>query len=224
MNRGQLRELVLGWLDDVNAGYFTESQVNTWLNNAQYEVQKQLLDCGELWYLTCSTANTVANAGEYSLPADFAKAHRLELLIGGTLSSDVGSQTWSSIEPSTLNEGAILNYGTSQPQVVTIGKDCLILRPIPDISYPMRLCYSYLVDPMNEDLNVPDVPIQYHEYVAVIAAWDGYMKDQRNPTIMDEKKKYYKDMMEKDQIQRNRSRPRRVIRTMDDYNGFGVMF
>lgn len=224
MTRGELRGLVLSWLDDLNAGYFTEDQVNVWLNNAQYEVQKQLLDCGELWYMTCSTANTVANVGEYSLPADFAKANRLELLIAGTMTGPVGQQTWSAILPSSLNEGAVMNYGTSQPQLVTIGRDCLILRPIPDIAYPMRLWYSYLVDPMNNDLQVPDVPPQYHEYIAVIAAWDGYMKDQRNPTIMDEKRKYYKDMMQKDQIQRNRSKPRHVIRTMDDGVALGIGF
>lgn len=219
MTRGEIRTLVLSWLDDVNAGYFTPDQVNVWINNAQYEVQKQLLDCGELWYMTCVTTNTVANRDSYTVPADFLKAHRLELLISGTLQTPVSSQTWSSIEPSTLNEGANYNFGTSQPEMVTVGKDCIILRPIPDNAYPIRLWYSYCVDPMNDDLNVPDVPIQYHEAIAVRAAWDGYMKDQRNPSIMDEKRKYYDDMMKKDQIQRNRSRPRRVVRTMGDNSG-----
>lgn len=222
MTRGEIRGLVLSWLDDLDAGYFTPEQVNVWINNAQYEVQKQLLDCGELWYLTCVTANTVQSQDSYSLPANFLKANRLELLIAGTLQTAVSGQTWSSIEPNTLNEGSDLNFGLAQPQTVTIGKDCLILRPIPDQGYVMRLWYSYCVDPMNDDLNVPDVPIQYHEAIAVRAAWDGYMKDQRNPTIMDEKRKYYDDMMKKDQIQRNRARPRRVVRTMGD--NYGVNF
>lgn len=216
MTRGEIRSLVLSWLDDLDAGYFTPDQVNVWINNAQYEVQKQLLDCGELWYMTCVTANTVAQVDAYALPSDFLKANRLELLTAGTLTGSVASQSWASIEPQTLNEAAVINYGISQPASVTIGKDCLILRPIPDAAYTMRLWYSYRVDPMNDDLNVPDVPLQYHEAIAVRAAWDGYMKDQRNPTIMDEKRKYYDELMKKDQIQRNRSTPRRVVRTMDD--------
>lgn len=223
MTRGDIRGLVLSWLDDLQAGYFTPDQVNVWINNAQYEVQKQLLDCGELWYLTCRTAFMVSSQDSYTLPADFLKLNRLELLLGGSANGPVSGQNWSSIEPNTMNEGADLNFGISQPQTVFLGRDCLVLRPIPDTNYWMRLWYSYRVDPMTDDLNEPDVPLQYHEYVAVIAAWDGYMKDQRNPSIMDEKKAYYVDMMKKDQIQRNRQRPRRVVRTMGDgdWGGFG---
>lgn len=220
MTRGDLRTLVLTWLDDVQAGYFTVDQVDTWINNAQYEVQKQLLDCGELWYLTCATANTVASQDSYSLPADFLKAHRVELLLAGTITSPPSTQTWTSIEPNTLNEGAYLNFGISQPNTFTIGKDCFILRPIPDAAYTMRLWYSYCVAPMTDDLNVPDVPIQYHEAIAVRAAWDGYLKDQRDPSIISTKRAYYDDMMKKDQIQRQRMRPRRVVRYGDDA-GFG---
>lgn len=221
MNRGELRTLVLNWLDDVDAGYFTADDVNTWLNNAQYEVQKQLLDCGELWYLKCVTAYTSQFVDSYALPSDFAKMNRLEFLVQGAPTGSAGQQTWSSIEPSTLNEGALINFGAGQPALVTIGKNCLILRQIPDIAYYMRMFYSYLVTPMEEDLNVPDVPIQYHQFIAVQAAWDGYMKDQRDPSIIDEKRGYYLDMMKKDQIQRNRSRPRRVVNTMQDGWGMG---
>lgn len=224
MNRGELRTLVLDWLDDVDAGYFTPADVNTWLNNAQYEVQKQLLDCGELWYMKCATAYTTQFYDTYSLPSDFAKMHRLEFLVQGAPSGSAGQQVWSSIEPATLNEGACINFGTGQPALVTIGKNCLILRQIPDSGYFMRMFYSYIVTPMQDDLNVPDCPIQYHQFIAVQAAWDGYMKDQRDPSIVDEKRAYYLDMMKKDQIQRNRSRPRRVVQTEGMGGGWGVGF
>lgn len=218
MTREDLRNLVLYWLDDLDAGYFTPVQVNAWLNNAQVECQKQLLDCGEYWYLKCATTYTVQYQDCYSLPSDFLKAHRLEIRVQGT---SVPNEVWSTIDGATLQEGAKFNFGAAQPVEVTIGKDCLIFRPIPDVAYKIRLFYSYKITPMTDDLNVPDVPLQYQEYIALLAARDGFAKDEREPSsAFREKFADYKEMMKKDQIQRNRSQPRRVVRTQNDVFDF----
>jgi hypothetical protein len=64
---------------------------------------------------------------------------------------------------------------------------------------------------------VPDVPLQYQEYIALLAARDGFSKDAREPSSMfREKFAEYQNMMKKDQIQRNRAQPRRVVRTQGD--------
>jgi hypothetical protein len=217
MTRGDLRNLVLYWLDDLEGGYFTSTQVNAWLNNALVECQKQLLDCGEYWYGKCVTTTLVANQDSYSLPSDFLKCHRLELLVQGSLDDDPGSQTWQTIDGNTLMEGARINFGTGKPCTVTIFKDCLLLRPPPDTTYTVRMFYAYKVTPMTDDLNVPDVPLQYHEYIALLAARDGFAKDERNPNSAFSEKFYeYKEMMKRDQIQRNRAQPRRVVRRGGD--------
>lgn len=219
MTRQDLRNLCLYWLDDLNAGYFTNTQVNAWLNNAQRECQKQLLDCGERWYLTCATTSTIVNTDCYQVPSDFAKLERLELLVQGTLTSGASGQTWAEIGDATLNEQSMLNYGTAQPSTVSIGKNCIYLRPVPDTSYVMRMYYSYLVSDMNDDTSSPDVPTQYQEYIALLATMDGYIKDNRDPSSLNNKRQYYLDMMKKDQIQRNRSRPRHINRTsMDSFD------
>jgi len=213
MNFGQIRTLVQNWLDDPLGGYFTPTVVDPWINNALIEVQKQLLDCGELWYLKCATTYLVQDVNSYSLPSDFLKANRFELRLQGTTAPN---EIWSTLFFMTLNELANLNYQTAQPQAYTIGKDCLILAQIPDNNYQVKLHYSYKVAPLVNDLNVPDVPLQYHEYIAVVATLDGYLKDQRDPSIMMNKRNYYLELMKKDQIQRNRSRPRSVVSVMDD--------
>lgn len=218
MTRADLRNLVLYWLDDLDGGYFTPTQVNAWLNNALVECQKQLLDCGEYWYMKCATTNLVQYQDCYSLPADFLKCHRLEVLIQGT---SVPNQVWSTIDGATLQEGAKFNFGAGQPVTVTIGKDCLIFRPPPDTTYTIKMFYSYKVTPMTDDLNVPDVPAQYQEYIALLAARDGFAKDEREPSNAFKEKFFdYREMMKKDQIQRNRAQPRRVVRTQNDVFDF----
>jgi hypothetical protein len=219
MTRGDLQNLVLYWLDDLNAGYFTPVQVNAWLNNAQIEVQKQLIQGGELWYNKCATFETIANTDCYSLPADFLKVNRLETMVQG---QTVPNQVWGDILPVTLNEASNLNYGSGQPSVFTVGKDCLYLKPIPDNVYTIRMNYSYRVTPMTDDLNVPDVPPEFQEYIAVMAAMDGFLKDERNPSNLMTKMGYYKDMMTKNEIQRQRMKPRRVTMTTDDSGGFNL--
>lgn len=207
MTRGELRNLALYWLDDLQGGYFTEPQMNLWLNNALLEAQKQLIQAGNYWYVKCAT--TVATQGSdcIALPADFLKCHRLELQLPGTISPQ---DRWSTLIDVTLNEAAAANYGPGQIGAYTIGKDCFYLRPSPDRSYTLRLYYSYRVSPMVNDLNVPDLPPQYHEYLAVLAAVDGFLKDGRDPSAIFAKRGTYEDMMKKDAIQRNRAQPRRV--------------
>lgn len=225
MTRGELRNLALYWLDDLQAGYFTVPQMDVWLNNAQIEVQKQLIQAGEYWYLKCATTQTVQGGGCIALPSDFLKCNKLEIQVPGTLSPN---DLWVPLEMSTLGENSVWQgSGQACPRVFTIGKDCLYLNPVPDQTYNLRLFYSYIVTPMVSDLNVPNVPPQYHEYLAVLAASDGFLKDGRDPSAIYAKRDYYVDMMKKDSVQRNRAQPRRVrYKDTDGYGGggFGVGF
>ncbi len=227
MNRAQLRQLVWYWLDDdqpgAEGGYYTETQVNVWLNNALIECQKKLLDCGEYWYLKCATTNLVQNESCYALPSDFLKLNLLQIRVQGTQSP---GEVWQTLWSATLSEASAFNFGNGQPCVVTIGKDCLILRQVPDTNYKIKIEYSYKVAPMDDDLNVPDVPLQYHEYIALLAARDGYAKDNSEPSSeFKEKMSDYKEMMTKDQIQRNRAQPRRVRRVNGDgWGGDGFSY
>jgi hypothetical protein len=78
MNLGELRTLSRYWLDDDEGGYFTDTMMNTFLNQAQREVQKLLLQAGEDYYTICVMTDTVVNQRDYALPSDFVKLMRLE--------------------------------------------------------------------------------------------------------------------------------------------------
>ena len=82
--------------------------------------------------------------------------------------------------------------------------------------------YTYRVTDMSQDLEVPDVPLQYHEYIGVLAALDGLLKDQRDPTPMLTKKDYYMSMMKQDAEDRREDGPRMVVQT--EYDGYGILF
>lgn len=209
----QLRTLVLSWLDDPNGTYFTETQVNTWLNNAQREVQKQLIQAGENFYVTRVSTTTVQNYDTYSLPTDFMRLHKLELLTEGTTTPPTYNQVRQQITPVTLVQLDKVSMSTGKPAVHAIRKNCIVLRPIPDNAYTIYMDYSPEVDDMVGDAATPNVPLRYQEYIAVLATLDGFLKDQRDMTPFLEKKRYYLDLMKQDAENRNVDEPRSVVAT-----------
>lgn len=215
MTLSSLQTLVLSWLDDANAGYFTLPQVNAWLNNAQRECQKQLIQAGENYYVQKVSSVTVVNQDSYALPSDFLKCHKLEIVMSGT---GVNEQR-QTLSPTTLVQIDRIT-STGVPQMYVLKKNCFIMRAIPDAAYTMYMHYSYRVADMVNSTDTPDVPAQYQEYLAVLATIDGYLKDQRDPSAMMMKKDWYLSLMKQDAQNRTVDAPRRVVMSGgDDFGG-----
>lgn len=211
----ELQNLVAYWLDDLNFGYFTPTQVKRWLNNAQLETQKLLLAAGEQWYTVCKYTTLVPSQSAYSLPADFLKVQRLELEI------DSGINTTQKLYPISMNQQDQYPGVNSRPSAYYLTKTNIKLVPPPDTALVMRLWYSYKVADMVQDTESPDVPSQYHEFLAVLAALDGLLKDGRDPSAMIEKKTYYETMLKRDADERTVDNPRHILETgQDDLIGF----
>lgn len=219
MNRGELRTLVLSWLDDPLGAYFTPPQVNVWLNNAQHEVQKQLIQAGQNFYVQRMKGLTIQNQDTYELPTDFKRDHKFELVLSGTGVNEV-RQTMTPVTYIQLDQ---VSQNTGVPSAFCIKKNAVIIRPIPNNAYVMYLHQSYRVVDMTQDTDIPDVPSDYTEYLAVIATLDGLMKDQREASqFILGKKDVYMKMLEQDSQNRDVSAPRSVV-VCDDAGG-GYLF
>jgi hypothetical protein len=207
MTLTSLTNLVLYWVDDVNADYFTSTQVTAFLNNAQVEVQKMLLRAGENFYTKAVQTTTVVNQTDYVLPSDFLKINNIELITSGT----VPNEEIITLDQITLNQRHLVRNNASTPRYFYIHRDRVVLAPIPDKAVTLRMTYSYRVADMSSGTDEPDVPVQYHEYLAVIAALDCFLKDDRQPDILMAKKKMYEDMMKKDQENRIETSSRNIV-------------
>lgn len=209
MYLSDLQTLTLSWLDDPNATYFTLPQVNVWLNNAQTEVQKLLLQANQMFYMKPVQTQLVVNQQDYVMPLDFLKLHRLEIVVSGTppFSSTVP------IAPITLNQQDLVPQQTGQPGFYSIKKRRFSLYPTPDTTLPLNLYYSYKVANMVNLTDQPDCPESYHEFLAVLATIDGLLKDQRDPTPMLAKRTYYENMLKQDANERLQDSPRSIVQT-----------
>lgn len=203
------QQLVSYWLDDLNFGYFTKTQVKLWLNNGQKEVQKLLLQAGQNFYVKCVTTPLVVNQQEYILPNDFFWLHRLELILSGT----VPNEETLMLQPITVNQQDMFQPGNSTPTAYYIKKNRLVIWPYPDQALTMRMLYSPVVADMVNDSDLPDVPTEYQELIPVLATLDGLFKDGRDPSPFLEKKRYYEELMKQSAQQRAVDVPRSVVNT-----------
>ncbi len=175
MTRSDLRTLVWDYCDDVSGGYFTTAVVNTRLNLALKELQKLLLQAGQQYYAKVVTTPLVSGQANYALPSDFYQVIRLEWTVSGSGDTAV----LQPILPATPNQKDNYLQAQGTPQFYTFIKNNLLLQPVPDSTQNLRLTYSYLVADMSTDGSTPDAPEQYHEYIAVLAARDCFLKDGR---------------------------------------------
>jgi hypothetical protein len=211
-----MKTLVWGWLDDPNGTYFTTTILDTWINLAQREVQKKLLNVGQNWYVKPVTTVTVANQQDYVLPTDFVSEHRLELITSGT----GVNENPQPIKPITTNQKDLYAIGTGTPTVYSIKKDRVSLYPIPSQVWTMRLFYSPIVTDLSSDSDTPDVPLQFQEYVAIIAAFNGFIKDDRAPQNLLTKAQEYENMLKKIAQERRQDQSRQVV-DRGNYDSFG---
>lgn len=215
MTFGELKTMVWVWLDDPNHVYFTDAIVSVWLNNAQKEAQKQLIQAGENFYVKKVYASTVVNSDTYALPDDFLRLNKLQIVTSGTVGTV--SEVRQGLSPVTLVQLDQVSMTTGTPAVHCIRKNCFTIRPIPDTSQRMYLDYSYLVEDMTSDSQIPDVPEQYHEYLAVLATLDGFLRDRRDPSAMIEKRDFYRTMMKQDSEDRHVDSPREIVVTEEAF-------
>ncbi len=211
MNFGNLQTLVLSWLDDPMAGYFTIPQISVFLNNGQKEVQKLLLLAGQNWYVEKMQGQLIVDSDTYVLPSDFKQCHQLEIVISGAVGTT--SERRRTLDWKTLMQLEEIQE-TGQPYAYNIRRNLLTVRPVPDSAYTIYLSQSYQCVDMVNPLDLPDVPEDYTEYIAVIATLDGFLKDQRDPSpFVIAKKDKYEKALERDAAKRNVSKPRGIVVT-----------
>lgn len=209
MNFLQLQNLVAYWLDDLQFGYFTQTQVQVWLNNAQREVQKRLIKAGQNYYLKCVQTTMNVNQSDYVLPIDFLKIQRLEVVVSGV----IPNESVYPLSPITTMQRDLIQTGSGQPVGYSFTRNRIILQPAPQISQVLRLFYSYLVADMTLSTDLPDVPAQYVELIALLAAQDGFLKDGRGSELLVKKIGEYEKDMDSNATERNQDFPRGIVET-----------
>lgn len=209
----ELQNYMAQELDDLNFGYFTQPQVQSWLNRAQLEVQRLLIQAFENYYTICSQTMLIQGQPDYFLPENFLKVDLLEYVVSG----NYPNQNMNQIIPITTAQQYMLPTGNAPPAGYYLTKNKFICVPPPDNNYICKILYTYRIADMVNDNDQPDMPEQYHEFIAIVALLNGFIKDDRNPVNLLKKYDTYLDSIKKDAENRRVDAPRRVVTTYDSY-------
>jgi hypothetical protein len=218
VTRAQISSLMMSWLDDIQQGYFLPAQANVWINLAQRQVQQKLLLAGQQFYCKPVETTSIIGQSDYLWPSDFIVEHRIEIVLTGY---GTPNEVVQSLKPITLNQKDALTTNLGQPLNYFIKKDRFTVLPTPQSAQVIRLFYSPMVADLQNDTDVPDVPEQFMEYVAILAAYDGFIKDDRAPENLMAKKVTYEKMLERMANNRTQDQSRKVVVSTDYDYGFG---
>jgi hypothetical protein len=158
----------------------------------------------------------VVNQTDYVLPQDFKKVQNLELVISGS----VPNESTSPIVSITTNQKYLVTAGTGTPQFYRFRKNRLVVTPAPDTALTMRLEYTYLVADMTLDTDIPDVPDEYQEFMALLACEDGFIKDGRVNELLLKKIAVFRSDLDMDAQERNQDGPRGIVETGNSSDSF----
>lgn len=217
MNFGEMKDYCATQLDDLNQGYFTDSILSNYVNNAQYEVHKLCAMAGEGYFSICVSAQLVMNQREYVLPSDFFKLEKLEIILSGTPPNE-STTVLVETTPMQVNN---LGFSVGMPQVFYFKKTRIALFPAPDggaNNLTLRMLYTPKPLPMTLDNESSVVPIEYHEFICVLAIIDGLLRDGRDVGPYVEKRQYYEEKLKRAAVQRSIAQSKQVI-TGPDFDG-----
>lgn len=205
-----LQTLVSDIVDDPQNGYFTLSILKMRLNLALRELQKRLISANHQYYTQCVFTDTVIDQAVYALPSDFLQIIRLEWVICGTGANE-NTQKIIEITP---NQRDLVTDQVGDPGFYYFQKNNLILKPIPCRIVEMHLEYSYYVQDMVNQNDIPDCPQQFSEYIAWMTARDLMVKDNRpNLNNVEAKLKEYEELLKQVAVQRKADGARMVVTT-----------
>jgi hypothetical protein len=136
---------------------------------------------------------TVASQADYLLPSDFLKEHRLEYIPSGYGTT---SEVRNPLTCITLNQQDFIPVQLGDPTTYYIKKDRFTVSPIPQTSnLYFRMYYSYKIAELTLTTDIPDVPEEFQEYITLLAAYNGFIKDDRTPSNLVLKITDYKERL-----------------------------
>lgn len=209
MNRGQLRARVRFFIDEPVQQNFTDADINIALNIAQLQVQLEIVQANEDYFIdpNPTVINLVPGVERYALEADVLSVKRVE-----------DGQTGLDILPLDINEKVA--PGTGLPGLVSAvpGNWYLLgntigFTPPPSMSATVRYWYTPVLPDLTEDSHLSQIPRPYHDMIAVRAALDSFIKDEADVTNLRGLYAEYADRLKRTIMNRQNMAPKHVRRT-----------
>lgn len=143
-NRGQLRARVRAYLDENTEVYWTDVELNNWLNQAYYYYYQWVIQSFEGYFSKDILVTITAGQPKYPVPADFFKIRLLERVLP---TQTVPMRAFDRMETPNVTSGA--NYGTFNVPTYRFEGQNIVLEPTPDSTFVNGMRLEYYPQPIS---------------------------------------------------------------------------
>jgi uncharacterized protein DUF6682 len=182
---GQMRNDLRAHVDEASATFWSDAQLNTWINDALRDVARRTETLQKL-----TTLAVVAGTRNYTMPTDLIRCHRMEF--------DPGTGTIYPLEARQFYELDQI-WGTNQ-QMTRAYPDYyafygfpptlqVYLYPVPSQSGNLNVFYYRLPAVASSDSDVLDIPEGWWDLISLFGEYMALRKDA-DPRFADAKQIY----------------------------------
>jgi hypothetical protein len=199
---------------DNSSSFYKDSELLTWLNWSQLDLQKKIVQSFENWFVTATSITLIAGVESYSLPCATMKIVRVE--------DNRNPLAPIEILPMTFNDKDKYLYPLVRTNVSSVGTvhryaikgDKFIFRPIPNKAETnaIQVHYVYRLADLVSQSEVSEIPVEYHEALVWGIVKRGMSKGEATAEAIAAAVGTYNEMIadlrissEDRQIQRSRS-------------------
>ena len=165
MNRSDIRNLARIWLNERVAGFWLDTDLNTFITLANNKVNSLISSLKEDFFTASATFSTVAQQKSYIFPSDMRFLRRLE--ITNSLDQTDVQKLDELRFPDTEQHQDWQWVSPGKPQRYRIVGNHFELWPIPDDIYTMRIYYDQKQVDLAQETDIPLSPIDFHDMIAV---------------------------------------------------------
>lgn len=209
MTRAELRSRVRFFIDEPTQQNYTDADINTALNVAQDEVQLEIIETFQDYFIspTPTVINLIAGTETYALATDVVAIKRVE-----------DAATGLEILPLDLNEKVATGTGLPGLLSATPGNWYLVgnyigFTPPPSMNNTVNYWYVATLPDLTNDTDVSQIPALHHDILAVRAAIDCLVKDESDVTQLTAIYSRDLDRLKRTLRSRQTQAPKRVRRT-----------
>lgn len=175
---GQLRTRVRSYLDEPTSRFWSDAELNNWINQAYFYNYMELVDAYEGYFATVVSISIVAGTASYTLPADFDKIRLLERVVDNSVT--IPLQEFNRMQAPNLIANATAT-NLILPTYRFVG-NTFVLEPTPQESVVNGLRLEYVPAPVTMALDADQPNTSYldhwQECIVLRAVISAKMKEE----------------------------------------------
>lgn len=203
---------------DNTSTFFTDNILTTYHNLVQEEIQQELIQTYEDFFLTQTALNITDGCASYQLPSGLIKVRRVE---------DIRNQTNSDpieIKPVTINNrdqnGFLLDSGSFRGGGYYLHGTQIILTSTPSFTdaSAIQLHYIKKIPDVTAATATSEIPVEFHNVIVWGIVKYALFQQQGDTTIADREYEKLLAKMKRDAENRQVQRPRKVKDVYKDFD------